>query len=270
MSAINVISLGAGVQSSTMALLAAHGEIEPMPIAAVFADTQGEPQSVYNWLDWLEPQLPFPVIRVSKGNLAEEALTMRTSKEGKMYTRSLVPAFIKNPDGTGGIMQRTCTYDFKVMMLISASKKLAKQHSSSQVIQWIGISLDEAHRMKPSREKLIEHRYPLIDLRKNRHDCLRWMEANGYAKPPKSACVYCPYHSDREWRRLKIEEPEEFQKAVDFDKDYRAIKAQTDNIRGIPYLHSSMQPLDEVDFSNDEDNGQQVLFGNECEGLCGV
>lgn len=28
---IHVISLGAGVQSSTMALMAAHGEIEPMP-----------------------------------------------------------------------------------------------------------------------------------------------------------------------------------------------------------------------------------------------
>lgn len=50
---IHVISLGAGVQSSTMALMAAKGEITPMPTAAVFADTQDEPQSVYRWLDWL-------------------------------------------------------------------------------------------------------------------------------------------------------------------------------------------------------------------------
>jgi len=57
----HVISLGAGVQSSTMALMAAHGEIHPMPDCAVFADTQVEPQSVYRWLDWLEKQLPFPV-----------------------------------------------------------------------------------------------------------------------------------------------------------------------------------------------------------------
>ena len=36
----NFLSLGAGVQSSTLALMAAKGEIGPMPDAAIFADTQ--------------------------------------------------------------------------------------------------------------------------------------------------------------------------------------------------------------------------------------
>jgi 3'-phosphoadenosine 5'-phosphosulfate sulfotransferase (PAPS reductase)/FAD synthetase len=63
-----IISLGAGVQSSTMALMAKHGEITPMPEFAIFADTQSEPSSVYRWLDWLGQQLPFPIIRVTKGN----------------------------------------------------------------------------------------------------------------------------------------------------------------------------------------------------------
>ena len=44
---IRVISLGAGVQSTTMALMAAQGEIGPMPDCAIFADTQGEPRKVY-------------------------------------------------------------------------------------------------------------------------------------------------------------------------------------------------------------------------------
>lgn len=70
---LHVISLGAGVQSSAMALMAARGEITPMPVAAIFADTQAEPQGVYTWLDWLEKQLPFPIYRVSKGNLAKAA-----------------------------------------------------------------------------------------------------------------------------------------------------------------------------------------------------
>jgi len=34
---MNIISLGAGVQSSTMALMAAHGEITPMPDCAIRA-----------------------------------------------------------------------------------------------------------------------------------------------------------------------------------------------------------------------------------------
>jgi 3'-phosphoadenosine 5'-phosphosulfate sulfotransferase (PAPS reductase)/FAD synthetase len=66
---IHLISLGGGVQSSTMALMAAHGEISPMPKAAIFADTQAEPKSVYTWLDWLKPQLPFPVEALAQGQL---------------------------------------------------------------------------------------------------------------------------------------------------------------------------------------------------------
>jgi hypothetical protein len=68
---MNIISLGAGVQSSTMALMAAAGEITPMPDCAIFADTQGEPHAVYAWLDWLEKQLPFPVHRVTQGSLVD-------------------------------------------------------------------------------------------------------------------------------------------------------------------------------------------------------
>lgn len=60
----NIISLGGGVQSSAMAMMAALGEITPMPQAAIFADTQGEPKAVYAWVDWLEKQLPFPVPRL--------------------------------------------------------------------------------------------------------------------------------------------------------------------------------------------------------------
>jgi len=71
---LTVISLGAGVQSSTMALMAAHGEITPMPDYAIFADTQAEPSHIYSWLDWLETQLPFPVLRVTAGSLKEAIL----------------------------------------------------------------------------------------------------------------------------------------------------------------------------------------------------
>ena len=53
-----VISLGAGVQSSVMALMAAKGELTPMPEAAILTDTQWEPKDVYEHLDWLEKQLP--------------------------------------------------------------------------------------------------------------------------------------------------------------------------------------------------------------------
>ena len=50
------LSLGAGVQSSCLALMAEKGETEK-PNFAVFADTGDESEATYQWLDWLESQL---------------------------------------------------------------------------------------------------------------------------------------------------------------------------------------------------------------------
>lgn len=271
---IHIISLGAGVQSSTMALMAAHGEITPMPVAAIFADTLAEPASVYRWLDWLEKQLPFPVHRVTQGEgLEKDTLRVRQRKDGKgSWVPSGIPHYSINRDGSHGHGPRQCTHDFKLTPLMRKARSLMKEHGVRNIVQWIGISLDEAHRMKPARVKYATNRWPLIDAGMNRSDCLKWMERHGYPKPPRSSCVFCPYHSDAEWRRLRDDEPEEFAKAVQFERDYQAAKKiQTVIKKGlIPYLHKSRVPLDQVDFSTDVERGQGLLWGNECEGMCGV
>jgi len=269
---VHIISLGAGVQSSTMALMAAKGEITPMPHCAVFADVGDEPASVYSWLDFLETKLPFPVIRVSagRGKLSDSALADRVTKDGRKYFKGHIPAAILAPDGSKGMAWRTCTMDFKIRPLRRESKRIMKELRAASVVQWIGISLDEAHRMKPSRDKWCEMRWPLIDARMSRQDCLTWMKANGLPQPPRSACVFCPFHSDAEWRRLKTEEPKEFQKAVDFERRMFKAADRSEILRGRPFLHGSCKPLDTVDFSTEEERGQINMFGNECEGMCGV
>ena len=273
---IHIISLGAGVQSSTMALMAAHGEITPMPTAAIFADTQAEPASVYRWLDWLETKLPFPVYRVTSGSLTAHSLrTFTNRKTGKRYIKNMVPAFVKNADGSKGIVGRRCTYDFKIIPLTKKTRELGKIKRGQKtvgVVQWIGISLDEVQRMKPSRVPWSQHRWPLIEAEMTRHDCLRWIEKNGYPVPPRSACTYCPFHSDHEWRKLKQQNPEGFAQAVEFERGLQQLHATPgifNRMRSIPFLHDSLVPLDQVDFSEDETQGQ-LKFGNECEGMCGV
>lgn len=115
---IHIISLGAGVQSSTMSLMAACGEITPMPKCAIFADTQAEPASVYRWLDWLEKQLPFPVHRVSAGNLTVDSVMLRTSKKtGKTYQRPSLPIFQTNTRNGIEMLSRQCTLTYKVVPL---------------------------------------------------------------------------------------------------------------------------------------------------------
>src|ERR1700689_4566645 len=96
------ISLGAGVQSSTMALMAATRELNPMPDGAIFADTMNEPKEVYQWLEWLEHQLAFPIYRVSAGDLMAESLRLRTSgKTGNTYLAISLPVFLDVNGGKG-------------------------------------------------------------------------------------------------------------------------------------------------------------------------
>ena len=270
MKELHLISLGAGVQSSTMALMAAAGEITPMPYAAIFADTKAEPASVYEWLDWLEMQLPFPLIRVCQGEgLEADALKVRKKRDGSgTWVPSAIPFFSVNSDGSHGQGPRQCTHDFKLTPLMREAKRIMKFQIKDRVIWWIGISIDEAHRMKPSRVDYAQNIWPLIDRRMHRRDCLKWIQEKGFPTPPRSACVFCPYHSDAEWRRLRDKEPEDFARAVRFEREFSEAKSKT--VSFVPFLHASRVPLDQVDFSTDEDNGQQVMFGNECEGMCGV
>lgn len=268
---IHIISLGAGVQSSTMALMAAAGEITPMPVAAIFADTQDEPASVYKWLDWLEPRLPFPVHRVTAGSLKEAILSQRTSKAGYTYGKTSFPAFTLAANGTiGKVQHRSCTSDFKLIPIFRKIREMVgiKRGGSKVVaVQWIGITLDEIQRMKPSRQKYLTNKWPLIEANMTRHDCLRWMKANGFPTPPRSACVYCPYHSNAEWRRLRDDEPSEFDRAVEFE---RAVGKR--RLLSKLFLHRQCVPLDQVDLSTDDERGQGILagFNAECEGMCGV
>ena len=76
--------------------------------------------------------------------------------------------------------------------------------------------------------------------------------------------MFCPFHDAKEWRRLQVDEPAEFEKAVQFEK------ATTDNFASTPYLHRSCKPLSEIDFRDDFERGQLSLWENECEGICGV
>lgn len=278
----NFLSLGAGVQSSTLALKASLGELGVIPDAAIFADTQAEPDSVYDWLDWLEKELKFPVYRVTAGSLTEESLRIRHIKKqdaklpiGTPYLKKLIPVFGISPDGSrSAAIGRRCTVDFKIVPVLRKVKELVRaggvKPRDADVVQWIGISYDEVHRIKPPREPWITHRYPLIEERMTRKECIEWCLSMGYPSPPRSACVYCPFHSDDEWRRLKGTDPSGWKKAVEFDRELRKrFKEEDESLHIEVYLHDSCVPLDEVDFTKTRTQ-PEFDFASECTGMCGV
>ena len=278
---IRTLSLGAGVQSSAIALMSAVGELPPLDFA-IFADTRAEPASVYKWLDWLEAQLPYPVHRAQKGDgleAHEGSRTLTKERTGARYVPTRVPYWMHDGAGMGGALRRGCTRDYKIRPIIAKVRELVRPPRGAREVwaeQWIGISTDEAHRMKPARDAWLMNRFPLIEARMSRADCLRWMRDRGYPRPPRSSCVFCPYHSPQEWRRLQTEEPQEYERAAVFEERIRSYIAEHDEtIEGRPCL-SKMggRTLREIDWDAELKTGQIELFadhwGNECEGMCGV
>src|SRR6266542_1825427 len=187
---LRVLSLGAGVQSSTCLLMSLAGEL-PRLHAAIFADTGWEPKAVYQHLERLEATAQaggVPVYRVSAGNLRSDAL------DPDHHFASL-PLFVRREDGGRGMIRRQCSREYKVTPIRRQVRALYEQagHPPGGVEQWLGISLDEAHRMRSSDVRYIALRYVLVEQRMTRGDCQRWLAAHGWQGVPRSSCIGCPY-----------------------------------------------------------------------------
>jgi hypothetical protein len=240
--------------------------------AAIFADTQWEPPKVYEWLNWLDSEIQrlpfaFPVYRVSEGNLRDDIVAGRNTTGGRF---AAVPWFVLNPDGSKGIGRRQCTSEYKLKPLRRKMRELAGlakgQRSKGVVAEvLIGISTDEALRMKPNRDKWARNVWPLIDANMSRQDCLNWFAAKGYSLPPKSSCIGCPFHSKSEWREIKAD-PALWADVLDIDA---RIRVSLHDPTARQFMHPKRLPMDQIDFSAPEEK-QIDLFNNECEGLCGV
>lgn len=245
MSVLRVLSLGAGVQSTTLALMAANNEIEA-PDCAIFADTGWEPGAVYRHLDRLEALLPFPVHRVSGGDIRDSIATGRYEP---------IPWYVP-PDGMG---RRQCTKVYKLYPIRRKVRELLGGKTPAGGCEmWLGISRDEAHRIKLSNVRYIVNRYPLIEAGVSRIDCLGWLARHG-VEAPRSACCGCPMLSDADWRERETQ-PEWASTVV---LSHRLAELGQ-------FMHRRLRPLDEIDFTRWRDRNQPDLFGNECEGMCGV
>lgn len=271
MKPLRVLSLGAGVQSSTVLRMTLAGELEPLD-AAIFADTGWEPPAVYAYLEELEREAAaagLEIRRVARGNIRADALDPD-------HRFASMPLFVRKRDGSRGMVRRQCTGEYKLKPIIEAQRDLAGipyggTSKTIQIVSVIGISWDEASWMRDPYRRWIRHDYPLVDRRMTRAHCLAWNDAHGFARPPRSACIGCPFRSDAEWRHLRDNDPESWADAIAFDHAIRNgnVREGVQTLEGEAYLHAALVPLEEVDLSTLEDRGQ-LTFDLGCEGLCGL
>ncbi len=270
---LRVISHGGGTQTIALCLMAARGDVGPMPDVAIFADTGDEPQEVYERLEWIKPLLPFPliVVRRTGPTLGEY---QRANVELPRSGRSFIPLYMKDPIG---MLPKQCNSDWKKRVVRREVKRLMREKlgldlsrrlpADAVAEQWIGISTDEIERVRTSDERVIYNRYPLIENSLSRDDCLRWMELRQYPKPPRSSCVFCPFRRNDEWRHLRDTAPADWQRACDFDD---AIRVPFVGAEGTAYVHRSRTPLRVADLADEDERQGRLGFVNECEGVCGT
>lgn len=292
---MRILSLGAGVQSSTLAFMIERGEVGPVD-CAIFADVGNEPKKVYDFLDYIEENVSFPIQRVSAGNLGEDFLAVMRGEKGRCSTppfsvvvgnRDEAPPPIENLasaiEGLGfevqvatrhakntgprvGRLWRQCTRDYKIRPILKRIRRMLKERGEAMAVQLIGISTDEAHRMKQAEAGYLENQWPLVDMGMSRRDCESWLRVRGYRMPPKSACYFCPYISNARLREMRDKDPDSYDKAVKFDRALRDARVDRSKYAGDVFIHRDGVPLEDVDLGDD----QGELFGEECEGMCGL
>ncbi len=263
---MKIISLGLGMQSTAMYLMSSLGDIDRANYA-IFADPGAEYDQTYKLLDdlknWSKKNNGIEIIVCDEKNLYNDLIGGHNSHGGRFAG---IPAFSSYKGGIG-MVRRQCTSEYKikpVMKKIRELHGLKKYQRNKPSEVWLGISLDEIQRMKTSLIYNVEYVYPLIDKKLTRKDCQKYLMEMGFNDVIKSACVFCPYHGDRDWKRLKETNPKGWQQAVKVDNSIRNSLIDRGK-EGELFLHKLLKPLNEVYLQED----QEELFMCE-EGYCGI
>jgi hypothetical protein len=265
---MRALSWGCGTQSTALAVMAALGETEPLDVV-ITADTGWERRVTYEIRDFYAAWLRERGVRVevvSAGNIKQEGAVEHIH----------IPFFTSD----GGPLQRQCTNNFKIVPIKRRLRELAGYDASKpphppsgEIELWLGISWDEWQRMKKSRVGFIAHRWPLIERKLTRQDCIDYLAGNGLPIPPKSACIGCPYRQASEWIEMRDEAPDEWREVVEFDEDNRhnPLAVREASTADELYVYKRAEPLATADLEADaerERRGKQPpLFVCE-EGYC--
>jgi hypothetical protein len=235
-------SNGGGTQSACIASLICEGRL-PKPDFAAIADTEREDRLVWEYQESvIVPNLRnigVEVVRVPKGRYPGEDVWQE--RKNTELPRVLLPVFVDTKNDGGGRLTTICSQEWKQRIM----RSWLREQGVKECTAWLGMSLDEVHRLKESGLKWYTHHWPLcFDVPMRKGECIRYVtEHIGWPEPPGSSCWMCPNHTDGKWRNIKERTPEQFEMACKFDEEMRQRRPDF-------YLHRSLKPLRDVNFEN--------------------
>ena len=276
----HILNLGAGVQSTALYLMFLNGDFPERLDYAVFADTQEEPEGVYAHLEWLRSLGGPPILTDTAGKLGDDLIHGKNSTGGRFAS---IPAFTSvTPGQTGGMLRRQCTAEYKIDVCeriirrqIVGLEFRQRMPKGVKVVQYFGLSYDEPRRVSKVKNRFVAHhwaegRFPLFDLEMTRGDCVAYLREQDIPhEVPRSACLFCPFKSNHEWRLLRDNDPSGWARAVEVDEALRCPGTVAN--RGLEqsiYVHRSCLPLAVVDLGEKDMRGG--VAQGECEGMCGL
>ena len=245
-----VWSYGGGTQSAAIAVMILEGEL-PKPDIIVMADTSREVSETWNYLkNVVQPALDTINLTVKIVSHDYAYWDVYKKKKGDI----LIPAFTRI-NGTVGKLPTFCSNEWKQRPI----RRWLREQGVKQCDLWLGISTDEAERMKISDVNWCHNVYPLIEIvPTSRHQCRSKILNYGWPEPPKSRCWMCPNMSPYSWRQLKIKYPGDFQKATILEDELRGYDKEI-------YLHPLGEPLEKA---VGKSNQQSDMFDGCDSGFC--
>ena len=261
---LHVVSYGGGVQSTALLVLAAQRRISfPLFLFANTGDDSENPDTLTYVHEIAMPYASRHGIELDELRRRLRDGSHRTLlEELRTQDRSIpIPARM----GAGGFGRKKCTERFKIAVVRSEVKRRGATEDEPATVA-IGISTDEIERAgagpgpdpkDPTRIRT----YPLLDLGMSRQDCRKTIADAGLPVPPKSACSFCPLHDRESWRRIRRNQPDRWQTAVEVDVLIRD-RARRLGRGDIGLVHPTLPLSDVID-------DQLALFGDGCNsGWC--
>jgi hypothetical protein len=231
-------SSGGGTQSAAIAALICRGDIAP-PDLALIVDTGYELSTTWVYMDeFVAPALRSVGVELQRVPASQYATVgLMGGKDGGDI---LIPAFTTQ-SGEMGKLPTYCSNEWKTRV----ARRWATEQGVTQADFWMGFSIDEKRRARVTLGKW-QSRFPLLERRMNRQDCIALVLSMGWPRPPRSSCWMCPNHTHDEWLWIKENAPQDFQKADDFQQAIQVIDPHL-------WLSDSPAPLSEIDFTRPDD-----------------
>jgi len=240
-------SCGGGTQSGAIATLIKLGKL-PRPDLAFMTDTGREKSSTWPFVDgFIRPALASVGLELNVIKAEDWGASLApvyTSNTGELTV--LLPGYTSQNEA--GKLSPFCSGKWKR----DVGERWMRAQGVKQARNWIGISRDEARRIRAQHRGCLELWYPLIfEVPMTRQRCVELIRSEGWTgQIPHSACYMCPNQSDAEWLDLQRNWPNDFQAAVQLEAETRERDPHF-------YLHPAMIPLGEVDFT-----AQHTMFAD--------